>query len=265
MILLVIILLIYMLGRGWITQTYFGVIFFALLVTPYTIYMESPGNMQMLAVMIVPIAIAGFLPTRKQFWWVYSSTVVLTLFTIWLIVEVKLVEIEYRSIVTLVLMMTIVALMTDGISSSYRESIRFTFEQLQHIKSAHEKMITMNHDLDQAVSLRIKAETDSDRSARTEKLALEAAGAGILNVNLQSMEAELSEEFLLHAGISNQVSNWGEFLDLMQEDSRQRLATSMQLISIGQSHVLTGDYNLKADNDTVWLIAAEVSLTARIS
>lgn len=259
-ILLVIILLIYMLSRGWITQTYFGVILFALLVTPYTIYMESPGNMQMLAVMIVPISIAGFLPTRKQFWWVYSSTVVLTLFTIWLIVEVKLVEIEYRSVVTLVLMMTIVALMTDGISSSYRESIRFTFQQLQHIQSAHEKMIRMNSDLDQAVSLRIKAETDSDRSARTEKLALEAAGAGVLNVNLQTREAELSEEFLLHAGITNQVSTWDEFLALMQEDSRQRLVTSMQQISIGQSHVLTGDYNLKAANDTVWLIAAEVSL-----
>lgn len=259
-VILVILLIIYMLRRGWITQAYFGVISFALVITPYTIYMESPGNMQMLAVMIIPIAIAGFLPKREQFWWVFASTVAITLITIWLIVEVKQVEIEYRSVVTLVMMMTIIALMTDGISSSYRESIRFTFQQLKQIQAANEQMMTMNRELDQAVSLRIKAQTDSDRSARTEKLALEAAGAGILNVNLQTMEADLSREFLSHAGIVTRISSWDEFLDLMQDDSRQKLVTSMQQITTGHSHALTGDYSLKADNETVWLIAAEVSL-----
>ena len=169
-VILVIVFLDYCLRRGWVMQTFFGVILFGLMITPYTIYVESPGNMQMLAVMVVPIALAGFLPRRNQFWWVFFATVLITLVTIWLIINVKQVEIEYRSIVTLIMVMTILALMTDGISSSYRQSIRMFFEQMQELRAAHEKLIGMNQILDRAVSDRVRAESLSDKSARTHAL-----------------------------------------------------------------------------------------------
>jgi signal transduction histidine kinase len=258
-VILAILSLDYCLRRGWVMQTFFGVILFAFLITPYTIYVESPGNMQMLAVMIVPIALAGFLPRRNQFWWVFLATVVITLLTIWLIINVKQVEIEYRSIVTLIMVMTILALMTDGISSSYRQSIRMFFEQVQELQAAHKKLIGMNQILDRAVSDRVRAESHSDKSARTERLALDAAGAGILNVNLNTLMADLSADFLHRAGITVSPGTWDEFLELMQDDARHQLMNEMQLIIAGASNVLTGNFQLRGDTDTTWLVAAEVN------
>lgn len=259
LIILVLFLLDYCLRRGWVMETFFGVIVFALMITPYTIYMESPGNMQMLAVMTIPVALAGFLPKRNQFWWVFFTTVVITLVTIWLIINVKNVDMEYRSVVSLLLIMTILALMTDGISSSYRQSIRMFFEQMQELQAAHEKLLGMNQILDRAVSDRVRAESHSDKSARIERLALDAAGAGILNVNLETLKADLSADFLLRAGITDSPTSWDDFLELMQDESRHRLMNEMQLIVAGTSNVLTGNFQLRGDTDTTWLVAAEVN------
>jgi len=256
-VILVILVLLYMLRRGWVMSTFFGVITFVLLISPYTIYMEAPGNMQMLTIMILPIALAGFLPTRKQFWWVFAASVAIALLAFWSIVTFKQVDLEYRSVVTLVLMMTIVALMTDGISSSYRESVRFTFEQLSQIQTTHSQLKTLNQDLDQAVTRQREAETESNRSARIERLALDASKAGVFSINLQNMEADLPSDFLRRAGIPISPSTWSEFLELLHPEAQRQLATGMQDVVDGKTHVLTGNFSLRNKHDMTWLIAAE--------
>ncbi|MEM7147275.1 MAG: hypothetical protein AAF591_19320, partial [Verrucomicrobiota bacterium] len=114
--------------------------------------MEAPGNLQMLFVMFVPIGLGGFLPRRSQFWIVYIVTIATTFVTIWAIVEFRSVEISYPSIVTVWLLMTILALMTDGLSSSYRQSIRSTFDQLEEISEAHTALVAITADRDRALS-----------------------------------------------------------------------------------------------------------------
>ncbi len=256
-VIFVILVIIYMLRRGWVMPGFFSVITFVLLISPYTIYMEAPGNMQMLTIMILPIALAGFLPGRKQFWWVFAASVVIALLAFWAIVTFKQVDLEYRSVVTLILMMTIVALMTDGISSSYRESVRFTFEQLSQIQSTHNQLVTLNEDLDKAVTKRKKAESESNRSARIERLALDASQAGVFSINLQNMEADLPSDFLRRAGIPVSPATWTEFIGLMQPESRKQLTMDMLAVVNGHSHVLTGNFSLRNKQDATWLIAAE--------
>ncbi len=104
--------------RGYVVPSFFAVTLTALIACPYSAYMEAPGNLQMLSAMFLPIGLAGFLPRRSQFWMVFVINFMLTLATVWAIMEFKSVAIEYRSIVALCLLMTIVALMTDGLSSS---------------------------------------------------------------------------------------------------------------------------------------------------
>ncbi len=256
-VIIVIIGLIYALQRGWVIQTFVAVISFSLIITPYTVLMEAPGNMQMMAIMFLPIGLAGFLPKRSQFWLVYLTTVLITLATAWAIVVYKDVDIGYRSVVTLWMLMTIMALMTDGISSSYRQSIRFTFEHLQEIQAAHARMNEINRELNQAVTERIRAQSDSTRSAQIERLALEAAGAGILKVDLISMAVEISPEILSKAAINKRPENWDQLLTLMVAPDREILSSAMQQILKGESRTLNGEFRLRGDGNQTWLLAAE--------
>lgn len=93
------------------------------MIASYTIYQESPGNMQMMALIMFPTCLAGFLPRRGQFWLVYVLNMFLMFFTAWMLIGIKGIDMEYRSIVTLGMLLTLLALVIDSLSSSYRDSI----------------------------------------------------------------------------------------------------------------------------------------------
>ena len=130
-----------------------------------------------------------------MFWVVYCINFALMLATVWLIIQVKGVELEYRAIVTLGLLMTLFALLLDTLSTSYRESIATIFTQLKELQPAEEKLSKLDQDLGVAVSERIRAEAVSDQLESTGRLALEVAGAGAIAVNLVTGKVEVSPEF----------------------------------------------------------------------
>ncbi len=181
--------------KGHVLASIYGMIGTCTLVASYSVYIESPGNMQMMALLIFPTCLAGFLPKRTEFWIVYGINFALMLTTVWLIIEFKGVELEYRSVATLGMLITLFALLIDTLSTSYRESLITTFSQLQKINAAEERLSKLDQDLGVAVSERIQAEAVSDQLESTGRLALEVAGAGAIAVNLVSGQIEVSPDF----------------------------------------------------------------------
>ena len=54
--------------RGHVLASITGTITACALIASYSVYQESPGNMQMMAVLLLPTCMGGFLPGRRQFW-----------------------------------------------------------------------------------------------------------------------------------------------------------------------------------------------------
>ena len=233
-----------------------GTVVMAGVFAAYSAYMESPGNMQMLAVLFIPVCIAGLLPRRLHFWTVYTLNLALLLFTIWLMITYRGVEIEYRSIVTLCLLLTLLALLIDVLSSSYRHSLKTTFSQLSAIREAEERLSQLDADLASAVNEKMRVETATNKGDQSGRLAFEAVGAGSILIDIRNDHVELSPEFLASYGPAPNNMDVAWITSLIHVDDRTRFETL-----INQPHSpgdrIEGDYRLQTDSPIYWMIVLE--------
>ncbi len=248
--------LYYLVEKGLVLASIYGTISSCALIASYTIYMETPGNMQMLALIMLPTCLAGFLPRRPQFWLVYGLNMILMLFTIWMVMTFKSVDLEYRSVVTLGMLLTLLALLIDTLSSSYRDSLQTTFNQLVAIEAAEQKLSKMDEDLDQAVSERIRAEDVSSQLARTERLALEAAGAGKIVINMNTGLVDLSPEFLTRYKIPTPPTNLANLRHCIDEADRTRFE-ELTTNKAHRSEHMEGDFKTAFDEQVYWMFLLE--------
>ncbi len=255
-VLIVIGALYFALNQGHVLATIFGTITSAALISSYTIFMESPGNMQMLALIILPTGLAGFLPRRSQFWFVYGLNFLLALVTVWLIMTYRGVEMEYRSVVTLMMLLTLFALLIDTMASSYRKSIVASFDQLTEIGLAQQKLTQLDADLDVAVSERIKAESVSDQLAQTGRLALEAARAGSITIDCQSEVVQINDEFVNRFSLANPLTTLSDLIDAMHPDDRDEFEDLIRNKSLSQDR-LDGDFRLDSHSPAYWMFMLE--------
>jgi hypothetical protein len=214
--------LYYLVQRDQVLAGIYGTILMCAVFASYSIYMESPGNMQMFTLIVFPTCVAGLLPTRPQFWLVYILNIALMLVTMWMVINYKGVEIEYRSIVTLAMLHTLIALLIDTMSSSYRDSIRMTFNQLVEIQAAEQRLLQLDADLDFAVSEKIRAEFESNQLEKTGRLALEFAGAGTITIDKIDGSVEASEDFMQRCNFSNAPTTLDDLINCIHPQDRSR-------------------------------------------
>jgi signal transduction histidine kinase/CheY-like chemotaxis protein len=245
--------------KGHVLASIYGMIGTCTLVASYSVYIESPGNMQMMALLIFPTCLAGFLPKRTEFWIVYGINFALMLTTVWLIIEFKGVELEYRSVATLGMLITLFALLIDTLSTSYRESLITTFSQLQKINAAEERLSKLDQDLGVAVSERIQAEAVSDQLESTGRLALEVAGAGAIAVNLVSGQIEVSPDFFSRYIIEPRPNTLTTLFECIHPEDRPRFELLFQQ-NIATGDRLEGDFRIASDTMGYWLFMLEAGL-----
>lgn len=247
------------LDRGYVLASIYGTIGACAVLATGTIYQESPGNMQMLALIMFPTCLAGFLPRRKQFWAVYGLNMLLMFFTAWMLMVVKEVDLEYRSIVTLAMLLTLLALIVDSLSSSYRDSIRTTLNQLLQIEAAEEKLTQLDQDLGVAVSEKIHAEIISSQLEKQGRMALEIAGAGTLNINLSSGVVDGSRDFFERYGLTVPDGVEGLY-ELIHKSDRARFELLAKAESAARDRV-EGDFRIATDKPTYWMFVLESGTT----
>lgn len=258
-VLLIIGFLYLLVAKGYVLLSIYGVISACAALACYTVFMESPGNMQMLALLLFPTCLAGLLPKRMMFWIVYCINFALMLATVWLIIQVKGVELEYRAIVTLGLLMTLFALLLDTLSTSYRESIATIFTQLKELQPAEEKLSKLDQDLGVAVSERIRAEAVSDQLESTGRLALEVAGAGAIAVNLVTGKVEVSPEFFSRYEIEPRPNTITTLFECIHPEDRPSFERLFQgEITTGDR--LEGDFRIASDTRGYWLFMLEAAI-----
>jgi len=231
-----------------------------MVIASYTIYMESPGNLQMLAVIILPTCFGGFLTRRWQFWLVYSINFLLMLFTIWLIVRFKAVEMEYRSVVTIGMLLTLLAMFIDALASSYRESIVQAFNHLKDIQRAEAQLERLDADLGQAVSQRLEAESAKKSLEQTGRMALEVAGASAIQINLVTESVDSSREFFEQYGFAPAPQSLDQLAHCIHEDDIDRFHT---LLSSNKSQTLRieGDFRIRTAKEHHWMFVLECNET----
>lgn len=247
------------LEKGFVLASIYGTISACAALASYTIYQESPGNMQMMALIMFPTCLAGFLPRRNQFWVVYVLNMLLMLFTAWMVMVVKGIDMEYRSIVTLGMLLTLLALIVDSLSSSYRDSIHTTLNQLVQIEAAEEKLSQLDQDLGVAVSEKIHAEIVSNRLEKQGRMALEVAGAGTLNINRTTGDIEASSDFFERYGFKapREIKT---LCQIINEKDRARFEQSV-LESSNDRALIEGDFQITAAESTYWMFMLEAGLT----
>ncbi len=243
------------LEKGFVLASIIGTIIAVAAIASYTIYQESPGNMQMLALIMFPTCIAGFLPSRKQFWFVYGFNMILMLFTAWMLLEIKQIDLENRSFVTLGMLLTLLALIIDSLSSSYRDSIHTTVNQLVQIEAAEERLTQLDEDLGVAVSEKIHAEIVSNHLEKQGRLALEVAGAGTLSVNLTSGTVEASLDFFDRYGFAPPTSI-EELYKIIHSSDRDRFEL-LANAETGENERIEGDFRIATRNTTYWMFMLE--------
>ncbi|MBT4492018.1 MAG: response regulator [Gammaproteobacteria bacterium] len=248
--------LYWLLEKEYILASIFGTIGMTGFFAVYSVYMESPGNMQMMTLVIFPTCVAGLLPRRNLFWLVYIFNMLLMLFTVWLIITYRDVDMEYRSVITIGLLLTMIALLIDVLSSSYRASLTTTFNQLVELRTTKEKLTQLDADLEAAVTERIHAETVSSQLAQTGRLAMEAAGAGSILIDMQSDSVKLTEEFIQRYGFVETPADSKSLCECIHADDRKRFETL-----INQDHSThdrcEGDFRIKADSPIYWMFILE--------
>lgn len=250
--------LYYLVDKGYVLASIYGTIAGVAIIATYTIYMESPGNMQMLTLIIFPTCVAGLLPTRRKFWSVYAINLGLILFVTWLIISYRGVELENRSIVTVAMLHILIALLIDTLSSSYRDSLRTTFNQLLKIEAAEQLIEQMDVDLGLAVSEKQKAEFTSSRLARTGELALEVVGGASIAINPANDFVEMSPGFLERFGFNSEPITYGKFCDLIHQDDRARFITLVTKASESGER-MEADMQISAGGPLYWMFMFEPS------
>lgn len=222
----------------------------------YSIYQESPGNMQMMTLIVFPICVAGLLPRRSQFWLVFVLTFALMLLTFWLIIEYRGVEIEYRSLVTVGVLMTLIALLIDVLSSSYRRSLIVTFNQLMELQQAREKLVKLDADLEAAMVDRMTAENLSSQMAQTGKLALEVAGAGAVEINTETEAVAISEEFIADYGLATLPETLAQLYECIHPSEQTRFQTLIRQNQNSRDR-LEGDFRINTARPVYWMFVLE--------
>ncbi len=245
-----------LLVKGRIIATIFGTVLCCMGFASYTIFIEAPVNLPMLGLMLIPTGLAGFLPRRSQFWAMYGINLVISLVTIWMVIEYRFVEISASSIVTVVMLQTLLALLIDTMSTSYRDSVRVTFEQLQELKNAQEKLKELDADLDVAVSERIRAESVSDQLAKTGRLAMEAAGAGTFSANLETRQVNISQDFMDRFGLGSPPGSLTALYELIHLDDRAQFSELMES-GTSPGERLTGDVRINSSEPLYWMFILE--------
>lgn len=229
----------------------------------YSIFMESPGNMQMMTLIVFPVCVAGLLPRRSQFWLVYVCNFILMLFTFWLIINYRGVVIENRSLVTVGLLLTLVALLIDVLSSSYRESLSKTFSQLLEIQKNREKLVKLDADLETAVSERMRAETVSTLLAQTGRLALEAAGAGAIVIDIDSNDIDITQDFLKDYGFTDHPRNLEELVACIHMSDRTRFKALIEQ-NLSAHERLEGDFRIDTKHSVYWMFVLEAEAERKL-
>lgn len=257
-VLMILGILYLMVEKNLVLEAIFATIGACGLLACYTIYMESPGNMQMMALIIFPTCMAGFLPNRQHFWLVYVLNFFLLLFTFWLLLSVKGIALEYRSLVTLGMLQALLALLVDTISSSYRESIRTTFEQLKAIQAAEAMVERLDNDLVAAVSQKQHAEHVSSQLETTGRLALEVAGAAAVQVNLTTGMVAISDDFFHHSGLSEPPRTLTDLYDCIEPadlPALKQIFSRSTESSVGER--LEGDFAIRVSPPAYWMLMLE--------
>ncbi len=247
--------LYFALERGHTLGTIFGTIASCAVLASYTIYMESPGNMQMMALLMIPVAFGGFLPKRSHFWLIFAFSFGVMLFTSWLLIAVKGVDLEYRSITTLGMLMTLQAFVIDSLSSSYRESIRTTFNQLKEIQAAEARLIKLDQDLDHAVTERLRAESVTSQLERTGQLALEAAGATAITIHPANDKINTNLEFFVRFGFDQAPESLTALLDYIHADDLEKFRSVFE--ADGYEGRIEGEFLVNCDEPAHWLFLLE--------
>ncbi|MFT7219824.1 MAG: signal transduction histidine kinase/CheY-like chemotaxis protein [Candidatus Azotimanducaceae bacterium] len=232
----------------------------SMVIASYTIYMESPGNLQMLAVIILPTCFGGFLTKRWQFWLVYSINFLLMLLTIWLIVRFKAVEMEYRSVVTISMLLTLLAMFIDALASSYRESIVQAFNHLKDIQRAEAQLERLDADLGQAVSQRLEAESAKKSIEQTGRMALEVAGASAIQINVATESVNLSRDFFRRYGFAPAPQSLDQLAHCIHENDIDRFHELLSA-SKSQAHRTEGDFRTRTAKEHHWMFVLECNET----
>lgn len=247
------------LEKGYVLGSIYGTIISVAVIASYTIYQESPGNMQMMALIMFPTCLAGFLPRSGQFWLVYVLNMFLMFFTVWMLIGIKGIDMEYRSIVTLGMLLTLLALVIDSLSSSYRDSIRTTLNQLVQIEAAEERLTQLDQDLGVAVSEKINAEIISNQLAKQGRIALEVAGAGTLNVNLFTGLVDASRDFFERYGFPA-PDDIQALYRVIHESDRARFEMLANADTASRDRI-EGDFRIATGNTTYWMFVLESGTT----
>jgi signal transduction histidine kinase len=257
-VLLAIGVLYYLVHKERVLASIYGTIIICGVMASYSIFQESPGNMQMMTLIVFPTCVAGLLPSRPQFWLVYLVNMVLMFFTVWLIQTYRGVELEYRSIVTIAMLHTLIALLIDTLSSSYRASLRTTFTQLLRIEAAEQTIERMDADLARAVEQRLKAESVSNKLAKTGELALEVSGGSAITISLTDNSVELNEEFTDRYSLGRNPIQIPDLLQLIHTEDRDALQDMISRAGRTRERV-EGDFRVQSTNPVYWMIILEAS------
>lgn len=240
--------------RAHVLASIIGTITACGLIASYSVYQESPGNMQMMAVLLLPTCMGGFLPSRRQFWTVYALNMVLMLVTVWLVTEYRGVSLEYRSVVTLGLLMTLLALLVDTLSSSYRESLRTTFKQLQEIHRAEERIVKLDADLGEAISERLRAEHQRDQLEHTGRLALEIAG--FASILIDQDKVVTTPGFMDRYGFGSTATRQ-RLIDCIHPEDRSRFKQLLGGANLSASGRIEAEFRVNRENAAWWLFVME--------
>lgn len=248
--------LYWLVEKNYVVEAIFGTIAISSFIATYSIYQESPGNMQMMMLIVFPVCVAGLLPRRSQFWLVFVLNFVLMLVTFWLIIVNRGVEVEPRSIVTVGILMTLIALLIDVLSSSYRNSLTVTFNQLTELQQTREQLVKLDEDLEAAVSDKKAAEHRRDEMAQSGRPAMEIAGASAVDINTAIGEVAISETFIKDCGLASHPQTLDQLCGCLHPSERDRFKTLIGRSQNSRSG-LQGDFRIDTERPAYWMFALE--------
>ncbi|MCB1646422.1 MAG: hypothetical protein KDI36_13260 [Pseudomonadales bacterium] len=244
------------LNRGYINEVFIGVVGFIFLIVPYSIYVEAANNPTMLMLLVLPVCVAGFLPNRRSFWLVFALNAVLALGTFWFLSAFQHVLYHPRSIVLSLLMIVLVALVIDGISSSYRVSLRESLARAEDISrvmiesTENQRLESLGmlasgiaHDFSNFLQL-IMTNTELGRKHANDPAALAGHLQAIRETSVAA--AELCDQLLAYAGKKDSTPE-PVSLNQVVEGMQQLIAVTLpdnvrlQLSCEAQNPVIKGD------------------------
>lgn len=225
--------LLHLLSRGYVLAVVWIMIATTFVVTPYAIYREGAQNLHLLALLAFPVVLAGVLPNRPQFWGVFGLTAAISMVTFWALIEYRGAQIELRGILAHLLSMTLFAILVDGLSQAYRNSMVESWQRYTDLNLSRQSLAEANRHLQETAAQRDRADEKLHEQEMIERLALEAVGAGTWKHDFRTGRTVWNETQWRLLGMAQQTKppNLEEHLIMVHPDDRDRLRESVAAVA----------------------------------